>query len=250
VRTSGPLANGFEIEKGSGLVGTLFPLSYGEGRQAVLRVDGGGPAVFEGYVRQAEGLGFSLMSEVRRPGGQWCTDPDDDVDDEPPGPFAIGCNAYAGGPDVTLALRGFLGADGQGWIHLRTYEYSADGPRLPRLADGPAAPATDVEVAPDLTPETDDPPVRVVEGSAPASDPIPAECVTGGYVAVLQVTGDLLPVLRGYSEQFAAAGFGPEVLVGDEDEPRIDAGTAGGGILSAVGVAGDPSHVLVERCND
>jgi hypothetical protein len=233
-------------------MGAVFPVASGEGRQAVLRVDGDGPAVFEGYVRQAEELGFSLMSEVRRPGGTWCTDPDDDVDDEPPGPFPIACDAYGAGPDVSLSLRGFLGADGRGWVHVRTtHRGPTDAPPapLPRLAEGPSAAATDVEVAPDLTPEFDDP-VRVVEGSGLIAEPIPSECVTGGYIAVLQVTGDLLPVLRGYGDQFRAAGFGPERLVGEDDEPRIDAGTAGGGILTAVGMAGDPSHVLLERCND
>jgi hypothetical protein len=89
-----------------------------------------------------------------------------------------------------------------------------------------------------------------VEGSALIAEPLPAECVTGGYVAVLQVSGELAPVLRGYREQFSSAGFGSEGLVGDEDEPRVDGYAAGGGSLTAVGVAGAPSHVLVERCND
>ncbi len=39
MRTSGPLADGFEIESGSGLVGAVFPHGAA-GHRAILRVDG------------------------------------------------------------------------------------------------------------------------------------------------------------------------------------------------------------------
>jgi len=188
-----------------------------------------------------------------RPEGQWCSDPDDEnTDDDPPGPFPVGCEAFEPeADDLAVSLRGFVDPDGQGYIHIRADRLSAEGQALPPIPDGPVAPATDVEVAPDLTPETDDPPVRVVDGSALIADPVPAECVTGGYVAVLQVTGELAPVLRGYQEQFTRAGFGSaEGLTGNDDVLRVSTSAAGGGSLSAVAVAGDPAHVLIERCND
>jgi hypothetical protein len=109
---------------------------------------------------------------------------------------------------------------------------------------------TDVEVAPDLTPETDDPPVRVVQGSTLAAAPIPSGCATGGYLAVLQVTGEPAPVMQAYQQQFTDAGFGSEGLTGDDEALRVSAETAGGGQLAAVAVVGDPSYVLLERCND
>jgi hypothetical protein len=257
-RTSGPLADGFEIEPGSGLVGTVFPVSEGDGWQAVLRVDGDGERVFGGYVRQAESLGQRLQSEwCCRPEEQYCSDPDDEfTDDEPRGPFRVSCAAYTAfdeyedQPDQpVVGLRGFFGAGGAGWIQLGGGRVLGGTPPWAPVADGPAAAATDVEVAPDLTPERESP-VRVVEGSTLISDPIPSECGTGGYIAVLQVIGEPAPVLRGYEAQFLDAGFGSPGLTGEDGELRVVASTAGGGMLSAVGAGVDPSFVLLERCND
>ena len=254
VRTSGALADGFEIEPGSGLVGAVFPVDLREGWQAILRVDGDARRVFEGYVRQAKDLGHAMQSGwCCRPEGQWCSNPDDEnTGDDPPGPFPVGCTAYTDAPDdLALSLYAFVGADGHGYVRIRIDRLSTEAEPLPHIPSGPVAPATDVEVAPDLTPETDDPPIRVVEGSALISEPLPVECVTGGYVAVLRVTGELTPVLRGYQEQFTSGGFGSgEGLSGNDDELRVVTSAAGGGSLYAVAVPGDPSHVLIERCND
>jgi len=210
--------------------------------------------VFEGYVRQAEDLGYPVESGwPQRPEGQWCSDPDDTFDDDPrEGPFEVECTASRLETGAySVSLRGLAQADGSGYIQLQV-QPSFDTEELPPLSsDGPAASATDDELAPELTPSTDEPPVRLVEGSELLSEPFPATCITGGYVAVLQVTGDLTQVMRGYLEQFTAMrAFTTEGLVGNEDEPRVYAGAAGGGTLSAIGVAGDPSYVLIERCND
>jgi hypothetical protein len=251
-RTSGPLADGFEIEEGSGLVGAVFPLGS-VGHQAVLRVDGDLPTVFEGYVRQAEELGYPLESGwPQRPEGQWCSDPDDGTDDDPvEGPFESECTASALAEDHHVSVRGLADSDGRGYIHLEV-QTSFDTEELSSLTwEGRVAAATDEQLAPELTPSTDDPPVHLVEGSVLLSTPFPATCITGGYVAVLQVSDELMPVLRGYEEQFTAMrAFTTEGLVGSEDDPRVYASAAGGGNLSAVGVAGDPSYVLIERCND
>lgn len=68
---------------------------------------------------------------------------------------------------------------------------------------------------------------------------------------MLRVTGDLLPVIRGYAEQIdSMRAFSPAEVVGDEQNPSVGASAAGGGDLGAVGVAGDPSHILIGRCND
>ncbi len=264
VRTSGALSDGFEIEPGSGLVGTVFPHGA-EGGLAVLRVDEDLEAVFRGYVQQAEELGFPVGSDDGGADPE-CSGPDDGEDDDIVGgeagaepvdePFPVECRAsglvMTESMVSSLGVRGLAAADGSGYLVLVYDRYEGDAPEQSGLtSDGETAPATDDELAPDLTPETDDPPLRVVEGSALVTDPLPSGCVTGGYLAVLEVTGDLMPVMRGYLEQFTdTRAFTSEGLVGDEDEPAVSASAAGGGTLSARGLAGDPSYVLIERCND
>ena len=251
VRSSGALADGFEVEPGSGLIGAVFP-SGTVGHQAVLRVDGDLQRVFEGYVRQAGELGYPVTPDQSGLDQKGCSDPDDATGDDPSEPFEVECSAS--GLDLgkySVSVRGFAEPDGQGYIHLLVQPYSEAPELSPLASDGPVASATDDEVAPELTPETDDPALRVVEGSALVGDPIPSACTTGGYVAVLEVTGELMPVMRGYLEQFTGTtAFTSEGLVGDEDEPRVEASAAGGGTLTALGVAGDPSYVLIDRCND
>lgn len=262
-RTSGALTEGFEIEPGSGLVGTVFPLGYSAGHQAVLRVDGDLHDVFEGYVRQAEELGHPVQAPPWSRPGEWCTDPGDGTDDQIVGdeaidddpvddPFPVECTAISFDPgEHVVSLRGLAESDGSGYIHLEV-QSSFDGEEPPPLEpDGPVASVTDDEPAPELAVPEDNPPVRLVDGSRPVMDPLPATCATGGFLTVLQVTGDLLPVMRGYAEQFSAmTAFETEGLVGSQDEPLLWASAAGGGDLAAVGVAGDPSYVLIDRCND
>ena len=155
---------------------------------------------------------------------------------------------------AVLSVQGVAESDGTGYIVLRTQyspDQSSDVPELPPLAsDGPVAPATGDQLAPDQKPRMDEPPLLVVEGSEPITDPLPSGCTTGGYVAVLQVTGELMPVMRGYLEQFTRrTAFTSEGVVGDEDEPRVFAEATGGGSLTALGVAGDPSYVLIDNCD-
>jgi hypothetical protein len=253
VRTSGPLADGFEIEPGSGLVGAVFPLGYGVGHQAVLRVDGDLPTVFEGYVGQAEELGYPMETLWQdRPERQWCTDPEDSNTDDDPytGPFEVECEAYTLTRDeFSVSVRGLAEPDGSGYIHLRVQPSFDTKESDPVTPEGPKPSATADEIAPDLMP-FGEPPVRLVEGSELISQPFPASCITGGLVAVLAVTDELLPVMRGYLEQFTDAGFTGEGLVADGDEVSVYTSQAGGGGLDAIGVAGDPSYVLLERCND
>lgn len=265
MRTSGALGGGFEIEPGSGLVGAVFPHGAA-GRLVVLRVDEDVPRVFEGYVRQAEELGYPVGSED---GGvdPGCSGPDDGEDDQLVGedagaddpvdrPFPTECTAsgleMSESEVSSLSVRGLADADGAGYVVLETDRYSGDAPELSPLAgDGPVASAAGDELASDLAPPEDDPSLRVVEGSELVTDPLPSGCTTGGYLAVLEVTGELMPVMRGYLQQFTrTTAFTSEGLVGDEEEPRAFADAAGGGSLSASGVAGDPSYVLIERCND
>ncbi|MDT0275745.1 hypothetical protein [Blastococcus goldschmidtiae] len=265
VRTSGALADGFEIEPGSGLVGAVFPRGAA-GQLAVLRVDGDLPRVFEGYVRQAEELGYPVGSEGGGVDAE-CSGPDDGEDDQIVGDDAteddpvegrFRTECAASGLEMSesevsvLSVRGLGEADGTGYIVLETDQHSNEVPERPALAaEGPVASPTDDELAPDLAPSTDVPPLHIVEGSELVTDPLPSGCTTGGYVAVLEVTGELMPVMRGYLEQFTdTTGFTSEGLVGDDEEPRVIAEAAGGGSLNALGVAGDPSYVLIERCND
>ena len=259
VRTSGPLAAGFEIEPGSGLIGAVFP-SGDEGLHVFLRVDDDVETVFEGYARQAEELGFPVTPYLGRPDGQWCSDDPERwssyVGEDTA--FEVECSAYGsdidesdGPPYWSMRLRGLAGPDGSGYLEISGGRYSGAPASRPPLEDGPVASPTDVEIAPDLAVYEDDPQLRVVDGSELVFDPLPSECATGGWVAVLRVTGDLLPVMRGYAEQIdSMRAFSPAEVVGDEQNPSVGASAAGGGDLGAVGVAGDPSHILIGRCND
>ncbi|TKJ19739.1 hypothetical protein [Blastococcus sp. CCUG 61487] len=255
VRTSGPLAAGFELEPGSGLIGTEFPYD-GEGLHVYLRVDGDMQEVLEGYVRQAGELGFPVTAPGWWPDGQWCSD--DPAEWTSSGgeatAFELECSASGGDLDSppfwSMSLRGLVEADGSGYLRISGGRFSGE-PAAPRPAvgDGTVASLTDVEIAPTLAVYEDEP-IRVVEGSELVFDPLPSTCATGGWVAMLRVVGELLPVLRGYAEQFdAMRAFVPAELVGD-DEVTVSTWAPGGGGLGAVGVAGDPAYVLIHRCND
>ena len=138
--------------------------------------------------------------------------------------------------------------DGQGRISLSISDrFDAPSPS-PLPTGGPVAPATDVPLAPGWTPYGDERSVHVVEGSTVVHGPH----VDSGlyYWVMLRVPGELLPVMRGYEEQFIRAGFDTDGLVGREDEPVLVTSAAGGGTFTAVGVEGDPSYVLIERQND
>jgi len=251
-RTGGRLAEGFEIEPGSSLIGSVFVSSEGGGMRAVLRVDGDLEEVFEGYVRQAEDVGLPVDPDTGRSPGQWCSDAPGRLSTgvEDAG-FELECAASGYGSNSwSVRLRGLADGDGAGFLDLSVGRYSDDVAPDSSVPDGPVAPLTDDELAPVLAVPEDDPPIRVVEGSALLVDPLPSGCATGGYLAVLEVTGDLAPVMRGFAEQFADARFEGMGLVGDDDALHVGTSAAGGGILTALGVAGDPSHVLVERCND
>jgi len=258
LRASGPLTDGFEIEPGSALIGAIFPLNLGavDGHQAVLRVDDDVQHVFEGYLRQAKELGYPMESGLLGlPPGQWCSDPNDRItEDDPPEPYQTQCTAFGWKEEQFLVqLRGTVETDGGGYIHFSRGSYSRSAPpsrATPLATQGKVAPDTDVELAPDLT-ATDEPLVRLVEGSALIAEPFPSICETGGYLAVLQVRGDLIPVMRGYMEQFADAGYESEGISGDDDESRLFAfEREGGKTVSVIGVAGDPSHILIERCTE
>lgn len=251
-RSSGALAEGFEIESGSGLIGAVFPvaLPYGGGHKAILRVDENAERVFDGYVRQAKDLGYSF-DPAQGGGEQWCGMSGEDVAaDDSSSRFQSKCLAYGSKPDGwQVSLAGFVGPDGKGVIDLVTGLYSNAPAPSTFESSGAVAPPTNDELAPDLAPSRDEP-IRVVTGSELIMDPLPSSCSTGGYVAVLRVTDELMPVMRGYLEQFAASGFTSDGFIGNEDAPRVSAQEAGGGALTALGLAGDPSHVLIERCND
>jgi hypothetical protein len=254
LRTSGPLAAGFEIEPGSALPGDVFPFGD-EGLHVILRVDGDLEGVFEGYVQQAADLGHPVIA--RWSGGELCSDNPDKWSSfrGEDTPFEVECSASWFAQDDTdyrsMRLRGLAEPDGSGYLEISGGRYSGTPTSRPPVEDGPVASLTDVEIAPELAVSEDKPPLRIVEGSELLFDPLPSECATGGWIAMLRVTGDLLPVMRGYAEQFESMrAFQTDGLVGDEEQPSVYSSAAGGGDLSAVGLAGDPAHILIGRCND
>ena len=249
-KTSGALGDGFEIEAGSGLVGAVFPTLTGNGWWALLRGDRDAHRVFTGYIRQAERLGLSLGDPGHPlPDDEWCSDTDSESDDEEPDPFSVRCQV--GGQAAHgrwWDLQAFLKETDDGYLILTAQANSAVRPSpLPLIPDGPVAAATEVEVAPGMTPSTDDAAVRVVEGTTPIIEPLPA-CGAGGYLAMLEVTGDLPAVMRGYNAQFTIA---ESELRGDKHVlSAITGPSAGAGTQAAIAVPGDPSYLLISRCND
>jgi len=245
VRTSGALADGFEIEPGSALIGPVFPGSDG-GWRAILGVRGDMQGIFDGYVQQAEELGHPLQPGLGRDSArQWCSDRRDGVvdDDLPGGAFVVECRAYVSEPgEWRLSVTGRADRDGRGFIELRGGSPSSEDP--PPVPDGPVAAVTDVEVA-ELSVYGA---LRRVEGSELLLDPFPSGCDRGSFIAMLRVTGDVVPVMRAYAEQFDDAGFANEGPVGDEDQPRVWGGLPGGGDVTAASTRGDPSYLVIERC--
>lgn len=252
VRTSGALADGFDLEPGSGVIGAVFPvaLPYGGRWQAIMRVDGDLQRVFEGYVGQAEDLGFSFDSELNAPEGQRCGGPaDGNTGYSPAEQFRVRCIAYGSGPDdVELYIGGVVETNGEGRMYLSLLDYSNASRPAPLPSGGPVAAATDSELAPGWTPNGDERSVHIVEGTEVVFGPDVEP--SRSYMVMLRVSGELMPVMRGYEEQFINASFDSSGIVGDEDEPILETSTAGGGTLTAVGVAGNPSYVLIERIND
>lgn len=252
-RSSGSLRDGFEIEPGSSLVGAVFPATYSFGEngwQAVLRVDGDVPRLFEAYVRKGGGLGFPVEESAPTSGA--CGGPTAPYTfSDPDGPFPLGCSFSVMTPELRyLGVDGLVARNGQGFIRLSLGSQTApEGFSI--VPEGPMALDAGTELAPGLTPENERP-VHVVEGSVPIIDPLPFGLSGRGYVALLQVTGELAPVMRGYEAQFRDVGFTGrnDGLVEKDGELVIGTFMAGGGGLDAVGVAGDPSYVLINRVAD
>lgn len=251
MRTSGPLAAGFEIEPGSALVGAVFP--YGEeGLRAVLRIDGDLPDVFEGYVRQAGELGFPVSPSAGRPAGQWCVEDPEEwrYDGRDRGAFQVDCSASGYAADQwRVSLHGLADPDGAGYIEIvgGVLPQTAPEPEflVPLVPDGPVAPLTDVELAPGRAAPGE--PVRVVQGSALLLEPLPNGC-SSGYTAVLEVAGDLAPVMRSYREQYRR----PTSRLALRDDGRVQyfrEDYAGGGGVGVVGLPGEPAHILIDRCH-
>jgi hypothetical protein len=251
MRISGPLAAGFEIEPGSALVGAVF--RHGEeGLRAVLRVDGDLPDVFERYVRQAGELGFPVSPSAARPAGQWCVeDPEEwEYGGQDMGAFSVDCSASGHAADRwSMSLHGLADPDGAGYIEIigGALPQTAPEPDLlvPLVPDGPVAPLTDVELAPGRA--APDEPVDVVQGSALLMEPLPNGC-WAGYTAVLEVAGELAPVMRSYREQYRR----PISRLALRDDGRVQFFReyyAGGGSVGVVGLPGEPAHILIDRCH-
>jgi hypothetical protein len=235
-RGSGELAGGFEIEPGTALLGAIFPRPYG-GWRAVLRVDDDARDVFDRYAAQADALGIPVPDSD----GEYVCDTDRGAS------LPYRCSSYGSSDDgggVNLLLHAG-DDDGSGYLLISSGDDYFDG--APPLPDGPAAPATGEALTAALTPEGETP-VRLVEGSALLGEPIPFLCGTGGYLAVLHVSGDPDAVFRGYTAQFEQD-FDGEVS-GDGEVLTASYTSAGAGTLDATAVLGEQTYLLIARCND
>jgi hypothetical protein len=209
------IAQGIEVEKGSQLVGVSFPTfsELGGERQtswaAVLLVEGDPARVFDRYAQQLAARGIEL-----RPEG-----PCEEVLPEfPTTRCTAGPSGSTGDARISLSRSEQRHA---AWANHLVLAFDPPAPDEPASPSDPAASLPQEAVpagtdaldnpgpAPQL-PEVGEPiaaareldplsrPVEVVEGSEMVA---PALHDTGGYLAVMRITGDPQEVVDGYADQ-------------------------------------------------
>jgi hypothetical protein len=105
---------------------------------------------------------------------------------------------------------------------------------------------------------TDAFPDRVADrrpGSTMVAPPGPPWCLTGGYVAVLRLEGDVEEVVAEYAAEFEDFGFEGDTAEEEfEGQPVLAArhSAAGGGDLEAIAINEGDGRILLQisRCND
>ena len=246
-RTSGPLADGLEIEDGSTLIGTVFPYPYDPGWSALMRIDGDPRQVFDSYREETEAA-VNLSMRPDSATGCFQDDPDDpDGFPRDPRPharfpgFPLACFSGGVSGHYAVYLTALVNAEEDRAYLTIDFEHlqPVDPPQLPLAPDGPAATPTDEEIHESGPGEE---PLRVIEGSRLVDEPLP---MAGGigYEAVLEVTGDPLTVMRGYAAEFGREHEGD--LWGDDRALVARYWSAGGGSPAAVAVIGDPTFIRV-----
>jgi hypothetical protein len=258
--TGAPLGEDFVVPDGARLVGTRFP-GFGESWDALLLIEDDPVVVVEDLLGQSEKAG--LVARSGRFDGTCVIE------------RVLQCDLYVLSGD-SLVLYEFgvrWGWDnGTSFRHvlvrvqpnnvgeLLDHSPAAEDlsgiqlPRAPLAVDEWRPPS----VGEPLAGPTDAFPERVADrqpGSTMVAPPGPAWCVTGGYVAVLRVDGDMERVVADYAAEFEDFGFD-----GDTAEEEFEGQTvlaarhsaAGGGELEAIAIDdGDGRTLLrISRCND
>lgn len=255
-----PLGEDFVVPDGARLIGTRFP-GFGESWDALLLIEDDPLVVVEDLLRQSEKAG--LVARSGRFDGTCVIE------------RVLQCDFYvlSGDSSVLYEFGVRWGWDnGASFRHvlvrvqpnsfgeLLDHSPAAEElsgiqlPRAPRAVDEWRPPG----VGEPLAGPADAFPDRVADrqpGSTMVAPPGPAWCVTGGYVAVLRVDGDVERVVADYASQFEDFGFDGATGREDFEGQQVLAArhsTAGGGELEAIAVEdGDGRTLLrISRCND
>ena len=255
-----PLGEDFVVPEGARLVGTRFP-GVGESWDALLLIEDDPLVVVEDLLRQSEKAG--LVARSGRFDGTCVIE------------RVLQCDIYVFSGDSSVLYE--FGVR-WGWDNGASFRHvlvraqpnnfgelldhspaaeDASGIRLPR-----APVAVDEwrppSVGEPLAGPADAFPDRVADrqpGSTMVAPPGPAWCVTGGYVAVLRVDGDMDRVVADYAAEFEDFGFdGATAEEEFEGQPVLAArhSAAGGGELEAIAVDEADGRTLlrISRCND
>jgi hypothetical protein len=252
------LADGLSVAPGTYLIGRVFPHESASlnarGGSAVLLLTGDVQDVLDAYVSQADAVGVVLNPSCESSRRK------------------VTCRAS--GASAKIAIELFLRRDASPKVShlLFSYYQATQGfpqpfptapsarvrPEHVRLPRGwSPLPATGQRfgagyVSPDLEARG----LRLVKGSELVAPVAAARCATGGFVAVLRVSGEPDRVIEGYAHQFAKAGFDDQVVratSGNGTEVlSVGSDESGAGLLYAQMLVGSrsPSYMRIERCND
>jgi hypothetical protein len=262
------LGDGFTVVDGTTLIGEPIPIGVAvvyqgqpivdEGWIATSIVAGGDPiAIIDAYMRQAEEAGL-----VQQPGTGCASDLDVTI-----------CSAFARSPDpgtprslLATVLRGWredvlsdhvivrFSTTDLYWEHDQFRDAGGGDLAIPDSTAWP--PLASVGEPLGTAGETTHA-VVVQEGSRLAGPPrLNLDDVTGGIVAILEVTGDPRSVLRSYLDHLAEVGVEgptPEVLeIGDAVVTKAFPAEAGGDhfTFTLVERSGRPTWLAIERTHD
>jgi hypothetical protein len=264
------LGEDFMVPAGTSLLGSRFAGQQDGAWRALLLVDGDPFEIIADLVRQTNTSGLNAVTPHTN--GLACTVHLDTL---------LECDLYADGEDpprtYMFALR-WGSNDGASYRHVLVTRDPQTYASMPEVSDFGSDPTRTPTIALPRAPEVPeawDPPAvgdSVAEtpswfgetvvtreaGSTVVAPPGPAECITGGYTAVLRLDedADASEVVGRYAEQFEMLGFDGETSEGSlEGRPVVAArhSAAGGGELEAVALGGagdEPALLLLWRCND
>jgi hypothetical protein len=273
VEAGEPIADGFTVPEGAVLLGRAIPNGIevvydgepiiDEGWTAYLVVPGDPRPVVEAVIDEASAAGFDMrVGTIYASGESLCAT---GTDRASPG-YACGAQGWDGEPDASrrLSLDFVRSAEGDrpalSFLQLRLVDSARPpgggrlgpamgerGPAAPDVAEAWVLPGEGDVIGEEFGPE-DLYRFEVVAGSR-LIGPLMSNLDGPGYVALLEVTGDLEQVWRAYAQQHGEAMVGEPLVAADGTTTRTSAGGGAGGSDFAITIVeppeGDPLLRLV-----